>query len=52
MLQDFSCPAHVDVVGNMPVISMVDNIYMYIVDTKMKSETAEGKDGQSLQWPK
>ena len=38
MLQDFSCPAHVDVVGNMPVISMVDNIYMYIRSLKRETQ--------------
>jgi len=29
MLQDFSCPADVDVGGDMPVMSMIDKTYMY-----------------------
>jgi hypothetical protein len=33
MLQDFSCPADVDVGGDMPVMSMVDKTYMYIRQT-------------------
>jgi hypothetical protein len=39
MLQDFTCPADVDVGGDMPVMSMVDKTYMYI--RTLKRETQE-----------
>ena len=39
MLQDCSCPAHVDVSGDMPVMSMVDKTYMYI--RSLKRETRQ-----------
>jgi len=39
MLQDSSCPADVDVGGDMPVMSMVDKTYMYI--RSLKRETQE-----------
>jgi hypothetical protein len=38
MLQDCSCPAHVDVGGDMPVMSMVDNIYMHIRSLKRETQ--------------
>jgi hypothetical protein len=37
-LQDFSCPAHVDVGGDMTVMSMVDKIYMYIRSLKRETQ--------------
>ena len=40
MLQDCSCPADVDVGGDMPVMSMVDQIYMYI--RSLNRETQKG----------
>jgi hypothetical protein len=38
MLQDCSCPADVDVGGDMPVMSMVDKTYMYIRSLKRETQ--------------
>jgi hypothetical protein len=38
-LQDFTCPADVDVGGDMRVMSMFDKTYMYI--RSLKRETQE-----------
>jgi len=38
MLQEFSCPADVDVGGDMPVMSMVEKTYMYIRSLKRETQ--------------